>query len=168
MGISLGLVGLGSFGSAFAELFKNHPLVDRVALCDYERERIDHFAQRASWRDKFDPKDAYASLDDILKVDLDAIVLITQPWLHAPQAVKAMESGKHVYSAVPIMHLPDGDEILEWCDRIITTCQRTGMSYMLGETTYYRPEAMYCRRRAAEGAFGDFVRSEERRVGKEC
>jgi hypothetical protein len=34
MGISLGLVGLGMFGSEFAELFKSHPAVDRVALCD--------------------------------------------------------------------------------------------------------------------------------------
>ena len=31
---------------------------------------------------------------------------------------------------------------------------------MLGETTCYRPQAMYCRRRAREGAFGDFVYSE--------
>ena len=31
---------------------------------------------------------------------------------------------------------------------------------MLGETTFYRPEAIYCRRRAAEGGFGDFVYSE--------
>jgi len=31
---------------------------------------------------------------------------------------------------------------------------------MYGETTYYRPEAMYCRRRAAEGAFGAFVHAE--------
>lgn len=36
MGISVGLVGLGDFGSAFAGLFKNHPLVDRVGLCDRE------------------------------------------------------------------------------------------------------------------------------------
>ena len=40
MGISLGLVGLGSFGSAFADLFMSHPLVDRIALCDREPERI--------------------------------------------------------------------------------------------------------------------------------
>jgi hypothetical protein len=31
---------------------------------------------------------------------------------------------------------------------------------MLGETTYYRPQAMFCRRKAAEGAFGDFVYAE--------
>jgi predicted dehydrogenase len=31
---------------------------------------------------------------------------------------------------------------------------------MMGETSYYRPQAMYCRRRAAEGAFGSFVLAE--------
>ena len=160
MGISLGLVGLGMFGSEFAGLFKSHPAVDRIALCDREPERVEAFAKKESFRDKFDPSDAYSSLDDICRADLDALVIITQPWLHAQQAIQAMESGKHVYSAVPVVELPDGDEILDWCDRIIETCRRTGMHYMLGETTCYRPQAMYCRRRAAEGAFGDFVYSE--------
>ena len=160
MGISLGLVGLGSFGSSFADLFKSHPLVDRVALCDREPERVEAFAKKESWRDKFDAKDAYGSLDEICAADLDALVIITQPWLHAPQCIQAMESGKHVYSAVPITSIPDGDEILEWCDKLVETCRRTGLHYMLGETTYYRPQAMYCRRRAAEGAFGDFVYAE--------
>ncbi|MEN6403107.1 MAG: Gfo/Idh/MocA family oxidoreductase [Armatimonadia bacterium] len=160
MGISLGLVGLGSFGSSFAELFKRHPLVDRVALCDREPQRVARFAELESWKDKFNPRDAYESLDDICRADLDALVIITQPWLHAPQCVQAMEAGKHVYSAVPIISIPDDDEILEWCDRLVTTCQRTGLHYMLGETTCYRPEAMFCRRMAAEGAFGDFVYAE--------
>ena len=160
MGISLGLVGLGSFGRAFAELFRSHPLVDRVALCDREPERMAVFAQKESWRDKFDPRDQYASLEDICHADLDALVIITQPWLHAPQCIQAMEAGKHVYSAVPIISVPDGDEILDWCNRLVETCQRTGLYYMLGETTHYRPSAMYCRRQAAAGGFGDFVYAE--------
>lgn len=160
MGISLGLVGLGSFGSGFAELFKRHPLVDRIALCDREPERVARFANLESWQDKFDPRDAYESLDDICRADLDALVIITQPWLHAPQCIQAMESGKHVYSAVPIISIPDDDEILDWCDRLVSTCRRTGLHYMLGETTFYRPQTMFCRRMAAEGAFGDFVYAE--------
>jgi predicted dehydrogenase len=31
---------------------------------------------------------------------------------------------------------------------------------MMGETTYYRPEAMFCRRKAAQGAFGEFMYAE--------
>ena len=160
MGISLGLVGLGAFGSAFAPLFKSHPLVDRIALCDQEPDRVKYWAEMESFRDKFDPKDSYATLDEICRSDLDAIVLITQPFFHAPQAIQVLESGKDVYSAVPIISIPDGDEILYWCGKIIDTCKSTGKHYMLGETTYYRPQTMYCRRMAAEGAFGNFVYAE--------
>ncbi|OHD67563.1 MAG: hypothetical protein A2177_12365 [Spirochaetes bacterium RBG_13_68_11] len=71
-----------------------------------------------------------------------------------------MESGKHVYSAVPVISIPDADEILEWCDNVVAACRRTGMRYMLGETTYFRPQTMFCRRKAAERAFGDFVYAE--------
>ncbi|NOZ20723.1 MAG: Gfo/Idh/MocA family oxidoreductase [Planctomycetes bacterium] len=160
MGISLGLVGLGSFGSSFADLFKRHPAVDRIALCDREPERVRKFADDPFFQDKFDEKDAYSSLDEICEADLDALVIITQPWLHAPQCVQALESGKHVYSAVPITNIPDGDEILDWCDKLVETCKRTGLSYMLGETTYYHADTMFCRRKAAEGEFGDFVYAE--------
>ena len=157
MGISIGLVGLGAFGSAFAEMYKNHPLVDRVALCDREPERIRKFADLESWQDKFNPSDAYDNLDDICKADLDALVIITQPWLHAPQCLQAMESGKHVYSAVPISAVPDGDEILDWCDKLVETCRKTGLHYMLGETSVYHANSMFCRKKAAAGEFGDFV-----------
>jgi len=160
MGISLGLVGLGQFGSAFADLFKSHPLVDRIALCDREPERIARFANSPFFQDKFNPKDAYESVDDICKSDLDALVIISQPWLHAPQCIQAMESGKHVYSAVPIISIPDGDEILDWCSKLVDTSKKTGQYYMLGETTYYHSQAMFCRKKAAEGAFGDFIYAE--------
>lgn len=160
MGISLGIVGLGSFGSSFVRLFKAHPLVSRIALCDREPDRLKRFAEMDELKDKFDAKDAYTSLDDICASDLDALAIITQPWLHAPQAVQAMESGKHVYSAVPIISLPDGEEILDWCNRLVETCTTTGKHYMLGETTCYRPQTMYCRRKAAEGAFGHFTYAE--------
>ena len=160
MGISLGLVGLGSFGSVFAPLFKSHPLVERVAFCDSNPEALKRFVNDPFYHDKFDKKDAYRSLDEILKADVDALVIITQPWLHAPQCMAAMNAGKHVYSAVPVISLPDFDEMLDWCDRIINTSRKTGMKYMLGETTIYRPKTMSCRRMADEGKFGSFVYSE--------
>lgn len=160
MGISLGLVGLGGFGSCFAELFKSHPLVSRVALCDREPERIKKFADKPAWQDKFHPRDAYDSLEAICQSDVDALVIITQPWLHAPQCLQALKSGKHVYSAVPIISIPDGTEILDWCDQLVATCAKTGLFYMLGETTYYRPQTMFCRRQAAAGAFGNFIYAE--------
>jgi predicted dehydrogenase len=160
VGISIGLVGLGQFGSAFAALFKSHPLVDRIGFCDMEPDRVAAFAEDPFYRDKFNPKDAFTSLDQICAADFDALVIITQPWLHAPQCIQAMDAGKHVYSAVPVIQLPDDGETLDWIDRLVETCRRTGRSYMLGETTVFHPQTMFCRRMAAEGRFGDFVYAE--------
>ncbi|OPZ30849.1 MAG: Glycosyl hydrolase family 109 protein 1 precursor [Lentisphaerae bacterium ADurb.BinA184] len=160
MGVSIGVVGLGSFGGCFAPLFKNHPLVSRIGLCDREPERIAEFANDPFYHDKLHPRDCFDSLDAICRADFDALVIITQPWLHAPQCIQAMDSGKDVYSAVPIISIPDDDEILDWCDRLVATVKRTGQRYMLGETTYYHPQSMFCRRQARQGAFGDFVYAE--------
>ena len=158
MGIKLGLVGLGSFGTVFAPLFASHPLVDSVILCDAEADRIEKNMENPAVAAKTVGK--VLSLDEICKSDCDAVAVITQPQLHAPQCLKVLESGKYVYSAVPVISLPDDDEILDWCGKIIETVQRTGMEYMLGETTIYRPQAMFCRRMAAQGLFGDYVYAE--------
>jgi len=160
MGISIGMVGLGAFGKSFVPFFKAHPLVSRIGLCDREPDRVAQFAKDPFYADKFREGDAYGSLDEILKADFDALVVITQPWLHAEQCVRAMEHGKHVYSAVPIVSLPCADEILDWCDKLVNTSRKTGLKYMLGETTIFHPETMYCRRKQREGAFGDFVFAE--------
>jgi predicted dehydrogenase len=150
--ISVGVVGVGMFGRSFIQLFRDHPYVKRLALCDIQSDRLAEMAR------KFGIKETYASLDEICKTDLDALAIITQPWLHAPQAIQAMKAGKHVYSAVPIISLSSGDAMLEWCDKLIDASRRTGMKYMMGETSYFRAEAVYCRRRAGE--FGRFVLAE--------
>ena len=151
MSISVGMVGLGAFGRHFVGPFKEHPDVHRIALCDIRADRVAEMAKAHGI------SETYSSLDEICDSDLDALVLITQPWLHAPQAIQVMESGKHVYTAVPIITAPTADEILDWCDRLIETVKSTGQTYMMGETTFFRRETMYCRQKAAEGAFGEFV-----------
>lgn len=160
MGIKLGLVGLGAFGRAFAPLFTAHPLVDAIALCDAEEDRVQEHYDKLKHSGKINEKDLSTSYDEICKSDCDALVVITQPWLHAPQCIQALENGKSVYSAVPVISLPDYDEVLDWCGKIIETVQRTGKEYMLGETTIYRPQTMFCKRMAQQGLFGDFVYAE--------
>ncbi len=152
-GLSVGIVGLGQFGVHFVDLYRRHPAVGRLALCDIVPNRVSMYAAQ------FGISETYDSLDAICRSDLDALVIITQPWLHAPQAIQAMQSGKHVYTAVPIIMPPSGsgDEILEWCDRVIDCAKHTGQHYMMGETTYFRPESMLCRKRGAAGDFGRFV-----------
>ncbi len=154
MSISVGIVGVGQFGPHFIKPFKEHPDVSRVALCDVNTERLSARAR------EFEIEETYASLDEICSSDLDALAIITQPWLHTPQVIQAMEAGKHAYSAVPVVYGREGDEILEQCDRLIEAVKRTGQIYMMGETTFFRAETMFCRQKAERGAFGEFVYGE--------
>jgi predicted dehydrogenase len=40
MGIRIGMVGMGWFGTGFVRLFRDHPLVDRMAICDVDKDRL--------------------------------------------------------------------------------------------------------------------------------
>lgn len=160
MGIKLGMCGLGRFGSNFVKLFKAHPLVDKIALCDAEASKVKQFTDDPFLANKLSINDCCTNLDEFVKKDLDAIVIITQPWLHAPQCLQVLNSGKYVYSAVPVINLPDDNEIMDWCGKLVEAVKRTGCQYMLGETTIYRPQTMFCKHKAEKGEFGDFVYSE--------
>lgn len=50
MGVSLGLVGLGSMGGGLAPIFYGHTEVSRVGICDVEPDRLKKFAENESGR----------------------------------------------------------------------------------------------------------------------
>ena len=145
MALRIGIAGTGAFAQAFIPLFKAHPLVDQVVLCDLDAEKLSRAAAR------FGIDDTRPSLDALCGADVDAVCLFTQNWLHGPQAVQALEAGKHVYSAVP-----PGISVDE-IERLVAAAERTGRVYMLGETSYYYPGVLYCREQYDRGAFGRIV-----------
>jgi predicted dehydrogenase len=148
MGIRVAMVGVGGFAQSFIPLFKAHPLVDEVVLCDLHPERAAEAGAR------YGISGTLPSLDAACEAPVDALVIITQPWLHAPQAVQALRAGKHVYSAVPT------GVTVEEVGELVRAVEETGRIYMLGETSYYYPEALYCRERFAAGDFGHVVYGE--------
>lgn len=148
MALSLGICGVGGFARCFIPLFKAHPAVDRVVLCDLNEELLQQRSQ------EFDIPHTCPSLDELCQSDVDAIAIITQHHLHGPQAVQALRSGKHVYSAVP--SAVSMDEIAE----LVRAVEETGKVYMVGETSYYYPCTIYCRERFRKGDFGHIVYGE--------
>jgi predicted dehydrogenase len=129
-------------------LFKAHPLVGEVSLADVDAGKLEENSRRHGL------PVTHPSLEHALDSDADAIVLITQNWMHGPQAVQALRAGKHVYSAVPA-----GISVDEIRD-LVRTVEETGLVYMIGETSHYYPGAVYCRAKYREGAFGQVVYNE--------
>ena len=148
MPIRLGICGVGAFADSFIPLFQQHPDVENVVLCDLDADKL------AAKCAKFGIADRSPSLDDLCASDVDAIAIITQHHLHGPQAVQALRAGKHVYSAVP------SAISLEEIAELVRAVEETGKIYMIGETSYYYPCALYCRERFARGDFGHVVYAE--------
>ena len=148
MGFKLGICGAGAFSRAFIPLFKAHPAVDEVVINDLLPERAE---ERAA---EFGLTVVPGTLDDLCASDVDAIAITTQRQLHGPQSLQALKAGKHVYSAVPV------GQTLDEVKAIVDAVEETGLVYMMGETSYYYPSAIYCRNRFRAGDFGDFVYGE--------
>jgi len=148
MGLRLGLCGGGVFSAAFAPLFLAHPEIDTVVLAEADRDKRVRFAER------FELDYVCESLEQLCDSDVDAIAIFTQNTMHGPQAVQALRSGKHVYSAVPAV------TDLEQLADLVHTVEVSGLVYMMGETSYYYPPAIYCRDRFRAGDFGQVVYGE--------
>jgi predicted dehydrogenase len=139
---SLGMVGAGQFAGTFAKLFQLHPAVSEVRVTDLLRERAEELVAQQDLAGVVDDVDA------LLASDVDAVAIFTQRWTHGPLVVEALRAGKHVYSAVPMAFT------VEEVQQIIEAVQETGLTYMMGETSYYNPATVYARQRVADGAFG--------------
>ncbi len=149
MGLRIGVVGAGGFAKGFVPLFQAHPLVESVALAELVEER------RREYQEQFGIRELYPDYETLLaKADVDCVAIFTPRQLHGPIALAALNAGKHVYSAVPIAIS------VEEIKKIVEAVEKTRRIYMIGETCYYFPCAMYCRQAYREGKFGRFVYGE--------
>ena len=140
--MKFGVVGCGQFASNFARLWHLHPSTKEVWVTDLIPERATALAEREGFAGTM------GSFEEMLASDVDAIALMTQRWTHGPLAIEALRAGKHVYSAVPMAVTVD--EV----SGIIDAVTETGNVYMMGETHYYYPVAVWARQAQAEGRFG--------------
>jgi predicted dehydrogenase len=139
---SIGFVGAGQFAGQFTELFHLHPGVSAVHVTDVIPERAQELVDRQGLAG------THPSFEALLASDVDAVAIFTQRWTHGPLVLQALEAGKHVYSAVPMAIT--AEEIAA----IVDAVRATGLTYMMGETSYYHPATVYARTKLAEGAFG--------------
>ena len=144
--VRIGIVG-GRFGATFQ--WHLHPDCEVVAVCDIQTEGRDRLAT------VYGCKNTYSAFREMLKhPGMNAVGVFTPAPLHVWMATEAMQSAKHVISAVP------AGMSLEELERLIACVKRTGMRYMMAETSYYRPEIITCREWAREGRFGTIFYSE--------
>lgn len=142
--LTVAVIGCGNFAKRFVPLFQNHPNTKKVYVCDRIPEKARKYAEEFQVEiiDSFE-----AALADPA---INCIANFTQRHLHGDISIRALKAGKHVYSAVPMA------STVEECQEIVRLVGQTGLTYLIGETCYYFPCAMFCREAYQEGKFGKF------------
>ena len=148
--IRVGIVGYGvcRFGAAFS--FQDHPNVEVAAVSDLQPERLKLLSQVCKC------PTTYPSLEELVKDDsLEAVFVATDAPSHAKHCIDVMNHGKHVACAVPATY-----GSLEEADQLLETVKRTGLNYMLFETSVYRDDCYAMRKLYDEGYFGRMLYTE--------
>jgi predicted dehydrogenase len=86
---------------------------------------------------------------------IEAVFVATDAPSHAKHCIDVMNHGKHVMTAVPAVW-----GSIEDADRLLETVQKTGMNYMMAETSCMRADCYAMRQIYKAGGFGKLVYSE--------
>jgi len=142
--LTIAVIGCGRFARRFVPLFKAHPNTEKVYVCDLIPEKAQEY------KEKFDVEIIDSFEEALANPEINCIANFTQRQFHGDIVIPALKAGKNVYSAVPMASTVDE------CREIVELVKEKKLVYMLGETCYYYPCAMYCREAFEAGKFGDF------------
>ena len=145
----VGLVGVNR-GSGLAHQFTVFPETEIVALCDLDDARLADAGRFFG----VDDGRLYTDYDAFVASDVNVVVIGTPIQMHAAQAVKALDAGKHVLSEVTAAWTVDE------CAQIVETVKRTGLTYMMAENTCYYHFIRQWHEWTAAGRLGDIFYAE--------
>lgn len=124
--IAVAYIGTGSQGMAHIRYQKKSASDNNIvqaAVCDLYEKRLRDAQKHTGLKDADTYRDHRAVLE---RKDIDAVIVSTVDVWHAPVAIEAMQSGKHVFGEKPMArYLMEGFDMYD-------TVQRTGKVFQIG------------------------------------
>ncbi|MBM4047414.1 MAG: Gfo/Idh/MocA family oxidoreductase [Planctomycetes bacterium] len=96
----------------------------------------------------------FTEYEDLLKADVDIIVVASGAPEHGQHVCMALDAGKHVLSEVP------AEVSMKACEDIVRAVRRTGLKYMLAENCCYWGYIREYRKVVQSGRLGDVLYAE--------
>lgn len=152
--VRVGFIGLGMRGPGAVERFTHIPGIEVVALCDYERSRVEN-CQQILRKAGLAPARIYSGskgYEELCKnPDIDLVYVATDWEHHFPVAQCALLNGKHVAIEVPAaMNIAQ-------CWELINLTEKTRHHCMILENCCYDWFEMDALNMAQNGAFGEIL-----------
>lgn len=153
--LKLGLIGFGARGTSLLNevlipMAKDEKDVELCGVCDFYEDRAAAAAERVETELGAKP---FCTTDykEIIKLDIDAVIIMSAWESHAEIAVNAMEAG------LPVGMEVGGINSIEDCWRLVHTSEKTGMPCMLLENCCYGCRELMVLNMVKKGVFGDVV-----------
>lgn len=125
------------------------PNANLYAVCDVEEQGVSELADRVGAK-------PFTSFDEVLAdPNVDAVDLVTPPFLHAEQTIAAARAGKHVYCEKPMAHS------LAEADAMVAAHREAGTTLMIGESYVFHHPNVAARRAIENGEIGDVLEVRE-------
>lgn len=146
--VKVGIIGVGGQGSILLE--NAPPSHIRVsAVCDIYPENLERALEFA--RERHDPEaEAYEDYKELLtRRDLEAVIIATPLWMHAPMTIDALDARKHVFCEKN-MALGIDD-----CRQMVEASRRNRRNLQIGHQRAYNPLYHEAKKLIDTGAIGD-------------
>jgi predicted dehydrogenase len=141
--IRIGIAGACGRGASFKAACDALPGVEVRAVCDTYAEGLPAAAARLGAREQYTDYDAMLE-----QSDLDAVIIGTPMPFHVPQAIAALQRGRHVLSEVP------AGVSVEECRELVLAAHASPAIYMMAENYTYIRANVLVRAIAQRGLFG--------------
>jgi 2-hydroxy-4-carboxymuconate semialdehyde hemiacetal dehydrogenase len=138
--IKIVVAGQGAFGIKHLEALQKIPDVQVVSLSGGNQQQTEEVAK------KFGIPHWTGNLaESLAQPGVEAAILATPTQMHADQAVRCMEAGKHVQVEIPM-----ADSVAD-SERVAKTQKETGLIAMAGHTRRFNPSHQWIHKRITAG-----------------
>jgi predicted dehydrogenase len=155
--VRIGVIGIGNRGYGGLRRLSRIEGAEIRALCDIQPDRVERgqaFLENTSHQPEGYSGDEEAWKRMCERDDIDLVYICT-PWhLHTPQAVFAMEHGKHAATELPAA------VTLEECWQLVETSENTRRHCMMLGNVCYDFFEMITLNMARQGFFGEIIHGE--------
>ena len=140
--IKVGIIGCGKITEVrHAPEYAENPNVEIVGFYDFFPEKAEAMAAKYGGK-------AYATMEDLLAGDADAVSVCVANDSHASASIAALKAGKHVLCEKPMAVTPQD------CREMVRVAAETGKTLMIGQNQRFARAHVEARRIIASGELG--------------
>ncbi len=141
--VKIGIIGCGGIANLHMDMLaKLKDRVQIIAVCDLDEKKA------IAAKEKTCAKKHFTDMQEMLKLDINAILCCVPTLYHAKVVIDAAKSGKHIFCEKPIaMTLADADNMIE-------VCKKAGVVFQVGFVRRFDEEWLKFRELVQSGVIG--------------